>query len=148
MQTIEIGTIVFYAHREDDRPNGSYVSPAIVTRPWSQNGALNITVIPDCGTPFTVSSAIHAKTLNELAEGDRWISKEECQILRIDLSNSYLNPRQLMNDRIAIRNEHTAGFSKWLHPLTPDDAIPPISNDRQTEEEGRLPVKDQLDPGD
>lgn len=144
MNKIEVGTIVFYVHRENERPNGSYVSPAIVTRPWSQDGSLNITVIPDCGTPFTKSSSIHAVSLNDMAMGDRWISKEECDLLRIDLSNPYLNPAKLVVDRTAMREENPTSGNVWLNPLTFEEAKFPVANG-PTE---RLPEKDQTDPGD
>lgn len=88
---ITFGTIVMFFHRDGELPNESKISPAIVTRPWSQNSALNLTVIPDCNQPQIKSSALHADSLEyALNSGNEcWATVEECEAWGLNLDDAY-----------------------------------------------------------
>jgi hypothetical protein len=90
MNKIAFGTPVLYFLASTSQANGSKIAPAITTRPWSQDNALNLTVFPDASTPFTVSSVMHASGKEQAASTTPcWATYEECAAWGIDLSDAY-----------------------------------------------------------
>lgn len=104
MKKIELGTIVFYVHRPDDRPGSCYVSPGIVTKPSRDGDLMDMTIFTEAGS-FLRKHVEHAITLQDLSDGNKWISKEECEMLKIDLSDCFFNPTDELVERLRQRTQ-------------------------------------------